>query len=27
MALVDEVTVREGTPSRPGTLVKLVKAK
>jgi anti-sigma regulatory factor (Ser/Thr protein kinase) len=27
MALVDEVTVREGTPARPGTLVKLVKAK
>jgi anti-sigma regulatory factor (Ser/Thr protein kinase) len=27
MALVDEVTVREGTPARPGTLVRLIKRK
>jgi anti-sigma regulatory factor (Ser/Thr protein kinase) len=26
-ALVDEVTIREGTSERPGTLVTLVKAK
>jgi anti-sigma regulatory factor (Ser/Thr protein kinase) len=25
MALVDELTIREGTPRRPGTLVRLVK--
>src|SRR5439155_6152920 len=25
LALVDEVTIREGTPSRPGTLVRFVK--
>jgi anti-sigma regulatory factor (Ser/Thr protein kinase) len=27
MALVDEVTIKEGTPSRPGTLVRLVKSR
>jgi anti-sigma regulatory factor (Ser/Thr protein kinase) len=26
-ALVDEMTIREGSPARPGTLVMLVKAK
>jgi anti-sigma regulatory factor (Ser/Thr protein kinase) len=26
-ALVDELTIREGSPARPGTLVRLVKAK
>jgi anti-sigma regulatory factor (Ser/Thr protein kinase) len=26
-ALVDDVIIRGGTPSRPGTMVKLVKAK
>lgn len=25
MAVMDEVTIREGSPSRPGTLVRLVK--
>jgi anti-sigma regulatory factor (Ser/Thr protein kinase) len=25
MALMDEVSIREGTPNRPGTLVRLVK--
>lgn len=27
MALVDELTIREGTPARPGTLVRLVKCQ
>jgi anti-sigma regulatory factor (Ser/Thr protein kinase) len=27
MALVDELTIREGTPRRPGTLVRLVKCQ
>lgn len=27
MALVDEVTIREGTASRPGTMVRLVKSR
>jgi anti-sigma regulatory factor (Ser/Thr protein kinase) len=27
MALVDELTIREGTPHRPGTLVRLVKCQ
>jgi anti-sigma regulatory factor (Ser/Thr protein kinase) len=27
MALVDELTIREGTPVRPGTLVRLVKCQ
>lgn len=27
MALVDEVTIREGTPGRPGTLVRLTKRR
>ena len=27
MALVDEMTIREGTPNHPGTLVRLVKCR
>jgi anti-sigma regulatory factor (Ser/Thr protein kinase) len=27
MALVDELTIREGTPARPGTMVRLVKCQ
>lgn len=27
MALVDELSIREGTPARPGTLVRLVKCQ
>jgi len=27
MALVDEMTIKEGTPAKPGTLVRLVKLK
>jgi anti-sigma regulatory factor (Ser/Thr protein kinase) len=27
MALVDEVTIQEGTPRRPGTMVRLIKCR